>query len=136
MVTKPTVAALPATRSRVPQLSRLLWLGALLLGLLYTHGVDSGSAAAHLSSGVVATVPTSATGLLAADECHDGSHESPHTIEACAAGQPTGGFNVSAPAVSPLGVTLPNHQAAGPPAGSAMAVQPGGPSGAPAILRV
>ncbi|WP_443056089.1 DUF6153 family protein [Streptomyces sp. NBC_00239] len=136
MVTKPTVAALPATRSRVPQLSRLLWLGALLLGLLYTHGVDSGSAAAHRSSGVVATVPTSATGWSTADECHDGSHESPHTVEACAAGQPTSGFDVSAPAVSPLGATLPNHQATSSLAGSTVAVQPGGPSGAPAILRV
>lgn len=95
-------------RTRAPQLSRLLWLAALLLGLLFTHGLHGESAAGHLDAGVTATLPAGGS-EPSADHDH-GQHEdgeSAASAHNCAPGQPNDVLDVPPPATSPLEVTGP-----------------------------
>ncbi|MDI9885008.1 hypothetical protein QMZ92_11545 [Streptomyces sp. HNM0645] len=104
MVTEPTAARKPRTRSLVPSWSRLLWLGTLLFGLLYAHGLHADSSAGHTAPGGVATAPVGHPHeqLQADPDDHDTDGTPAHAVPDCAAGQPSAGFDILPPAVSPL----------------------------------
>ncbi|MER5205512.1 hypothetical protein [Streptomyces sp. NPDC002825] len=129
MLTEPTAARKPRARSPLPPRARLLWLGALLFGLLYAHGLHADSSAGHTAPGSVAMAP--------ADHEHDSAHvldldvdpvvalglghEQPsgdghdtdgaptHAVPDCATGQPASDFSIAPPAVSPLDHELGLH---------------------------
>ncbi|MFE5934157.1 hypothetical protein ACFQ69_02165 [Streptomyces sp. NPDC056470] len=104
MVTELKAARKPRTPSLVPPWSRLLWLGALLFGLLYAHGLHGDSSAGHIAPGSVAAAPTAHTHKQqpASGDEHDGGAESAHAVQDCATGQPTTGVDIVPPAVSIL----------------------------------
>ncbi|MEV5239457.1 hypothetical protein AB0K89_10140 [Streptomyces cinnamoneus] len=134
MVTaRPTLCVLRSSPSRVG-LRRLLWLAALLLGLLSTHGLTAESAEGHVSglsaaSAFQAPAPAPApddpgpsgsaqrttgdtAGDTAGDRCgvqgHDG-HEPGHTAQSCMSGQPQHGAGLPLPCLSCRGVPAPPH---------------------------
>ncbi|MCA6091283.1 hypothetical protein LE181_03750 [Streptomyces sp. SCA3-4] len=130
MVTaRPTSCVLRSHPSRVG-LRRLLWLAALLLGLLYTHGLSAESAEGHVSalsaasaiqapaqggpgpSGPAQRTTGSASGDTAGDRCgvqgHDG-HEPGHSEQTCMSGQPQHGAGLPLPCLSCRGVPAPPH---------------------------
>ncbi|MGP3968189.1 DUF6153 family protein [Streptomyces sp. 6N223] len=91
---------------------RLAWLSALLLGLVYMHGVNAESVMAHAAPGPA--VPMDRTGQdesHVSDDCasetgsadadhdddHHDDHDSPHPEQDCAAGQPQNGPGLAAP---------------------------------------
>jgi hypothetical protein len=92
---------------------RVLWLAALLFGVLAMHGASAESATSHLSiSGVIlATGPIqdhadeeSAGDIAAytvleaeASDHHDGGHEPSHPAQECVSGQPQQGAGLSVP---------------------------------------
>ncbi|MFI9027762.1 DUF6153 family protein [Streptomyces sp. NPDC053560] len=117
MVTALRSSALLRARPQMAGPLRVFWLAALLLGLLYTHGVSGESAAAHAAPGATAsassTVP--ATQEPAASHHHDGdSHHhdgdgTGHTADHCASGQPPHGADLPTPCMTPLDVTPVTH---------------------------
>ncbi|MFD8644171.1 MULTISPECIES: hypothetical protein [Streptomyces] len=104
MVTELKAARKPRTPSLVPPWSRLLWLGALLFGLLYAHGLHGDSSAGHIAPGSVAAAPTAHAHEQHPESGyeHDGGEESAHAVQDCATGQPTTGVDIIPPAVSIL----------------------------------
>ncbi|MDT9691875.1 hypothetical protein Q5762_26790 [Streptomyces sp. P9(2023)] len=104
MVTEPTAARKPRARSLVPPWARLLWLGALLFGLLYAHGLHADSSAGHTTPGGVATAPVGHFHeQLQASVDDRGTDGAPtHAVPDCATGQPSVGSDVLPPAASPL----------------------------------
>lgn len=104
MVTEPTATSKRRTRSLVPPWSRLLWLGALLFGLLYAHGIHADSNAGHTAPGSVAAVPVGHVHdrIQASFDDHDTDEDSAHVVQDCATGQPPAGFDILPPTVSPL----------------------------------
>jgi hypothetical protein len=109
---------------------RLAWLCALLLGLVYMHGVSTEGVAAHLSPGTPAPAASvhhdeAAVFEHEPDAHHDG-HDSSHPGQECAAGQPQHGGGLAAPcpatvtwgrsflAEAPAGVVLAGPESARP----------------------
>ncbi|WNF30089.1 hypothetical protein RI138_26470 [Streptomyces sp. C11-1] len=92
------------TRSLVPPWSRLLWLGALVFGLLYAHGLRADSSAGHTPPGSVAAVPVGHVHdrIQASFHDHGTDEDSAHVVQDCATGQPPAGFGILPPPVSPL----------------------------------
>lgn len=111
---------------------RVLWVAALLLGLVYAHGVSAEGVAGHLAFGAVdqgATVSQGDTGTasVAAEKMSDGgvesqgghrngNHDSSHPAHECLVGQPQYGSvwvapcpamfsRASAPLAAPSGMT-------------------------------
>ncbi|UQA91067.1 hypothetical protein [Streptomyces halobius] len=127
MVTAWSPSSMLRARSSAGPL-RLLWLAALLLGVLFTHGVSVESAEGHTTAGITAPVYAAAvnhegqTGeaghgddvaytspaLVAADDRHDGEGSS-HPAEECLSGQPHQGPDLAAPCLSPLDWAPPTH---------------------------
>ncbi|WP_327582280.1 hypothetical protein OHA25_40990 [Nonomuraea sp. NBC_00507] len=99
----------------------LLWLAALLLGILFTHGLSAGGAKGHLTAGVTAPAYASAgthqghtSGAahsddvaypslqgMAAEDRHDGDGSS-HPAQQCVSGQPPQGPDMAAPCLAAL----------------------------------
>ncbi|MGP3925139.1 DUF6153 family protein [Streptomyces sp. 8N616] len=155
MVTVRPTSSLPRTRLTWAGLLRVSWLAALLLGLLYTHGVSGESAAAHMSTGSTAA---SAHASSHAAEVHpagggtpaehsDGHHEpapadhddeAGHAGPSCLSGKPQQGVDLPEPCTTPTDVVplaAPTETRALEPAvvsGSA----PSPPQRDPAILQV
>lgn len=116
MITAWSPSRMPRSRSSAA-LSRVLGLGLLLFGLLYTHAVSPDATVSHLASdkSVVASgghfEPTAehanvarATLVQSAGkpEGHHDGHGQPHAGETCAVGQPSQGPAVAVPCLSPL----------------------------------
>ncbi|MEU5641059.1 hypothetical protein [Streptomyces milbemycinicus] len=117
MVTARSLSAMPRSRPSGRAL-RLLWVAALLFGLVYAHGVSPESVTRHLSSatvnlgvsvgqGPVVTAPVAAekasdSGLAVRDH-RDGGHASPHPAHECLIAQPQHGSGVVAPCPAALG---------------------------------
>ncbi len=137
VTTEPRTAMMPRTRSVVPQWSRLLWLGALLVGLLYAHGLHADSSVGHTAPGSVAGLATGHLheGLSGVGDTGDPDGESSAAIQDCATGQPATGFDVPPPAVSPLVAepALAGTAHAGSPAAAWPAADRGSTS---AVLRI
>lgn len=151
MVTdRPTVSLLRACRTPAGLL-RFSWLAALLLGLLYTHGISGETPAGHMTAGTAMTATASSheahpvgggTTSESGGEhqesapAHDGD-ETGHAAEGCLSGQPQQGADLPAPCTTPMGVVpLPPAQswALRSPAESAKASSP--PQRDPALLRI
>ncbi|MET8682453.1 DUF6153 family protein [Streptomyces sp. NPDC004647] len=122
------VAARPilsALRSRSPAAGpwRTWVLAALLLALMYTHGVSGESAAGHAHTGASSSVTLDAQEAAAAGHSHDGPgshssqrhidhHEAPepdHAAHQCVSGQPEQGVALPAPCEAPLAAVPPTH---------------------------
>ncbi|MGV9879647.1 hypothetical protein [Streptomyces sp. NPDC003006] len=99
-----------------PRTSRLWWLGALLLAVLYAHGIGVEGASAHTTPAIVTSsiavdrASESAAGHADTSEpASDGSrghgHDegSSHAAGECLSGQPQDGPSLAAPCVSALG---------------------------------
>ncbi|MFD9207405.1 hypothetical protein ACFVZM_14160 [Streptomyces sioyaensis] len=134
MVTARPIFSVLRSRSHRAGPLRLLWLAALLLALVYTHGVSTEGAAGHTSPVLVTSAAAQAvsdgderghsahaehpTEAVALDE-HDDGHDAAHPATACVSSQPEHGADLPAPCEAPLGsVPLLSHaatQAAGPP---------------------
>jgi len=99
-------AALPRVGTRASQLTRLLWLAALLFGLLFAHGLHGESTAGHLEAGVTASLPVDGS-ESSADHDHGQREDGESTDSAhnCAPGQPDDVVHVPPPDASPLEVT-------------------------------
>lgn len=114
------VAARPipsVLRSRSPAAGPLLtWvLAALLLALMYTHGVSGESAAGHAHPGAAGSVTPGTQEPGAAEHSHDGPgshsgrrhidhHDAPepdHAAHQCVSGQPEQGAALTAPCEAP-----------------------------------
>ncbi|TGB09389.1 hypothetical protein [Streptomyces sp. MZ04] len=101
---------------------RLLGLGLILFGLLYTHAVSPDATVGHLASaeGVSAQAADASHSALvrhvaSASQGHDatdqpsgghGDHGGQHAFEECGLGQPSQGPEVDVPALSPLGLAV------------------------------
>lgn len=146
-----------AQRSRaVWVLWRVLGLGLLLFGLLYSHAVSLDAAASHLAPGQSSTVTGADFEPTAASEVFEGAasvpsvtersgvdrhqgHGQHHADVECALGQPMQGPNLTTPCLSPLGadasddwqplLTFVQHAAQG-------FVAPTRPGADSAILRI
>lgn len=102
---------------------RLLWLGVLLLGLLYTHGLSGESAAGHMTTGSAATATHSAHPAVPAGDAvsahPDGQHqpgpthhdgEGGHPAQNCLSGDPQQSVDLPLLCLAPLGgVATPGH---------------------------
>lgn len=121
MVTARQTPRVLRTRSASAGPLRLLWLAALLLGLLYTHGLSGESVAAHAAANSVAhdaaPVNADASGLTAeapdahSDDRHQpgsGHHgESDHAEQDCLTVKPQHNADLSAPCATPRPVIPP-----------------------------
>lgn len=99
-------------------LLRLLGLGLILFGLLYTHAISPQATVSHVAAGEDAPVAgvhfeanperqgvASATSALSEGEPSDGHHDGHgqrHAVGECALGQPPQGPVVAVPCLSPL----------------------------------
>ncbi|MFF5392892.1 hypothetical protein ACFY5H_31880 [Streptomyces sp. NPDC013012] len=107
----------------------LLWLGALLLALLYTH---TAGATAHITHGTTAAglpLPSATSGTShphddGGPDRHKDDRPSFHPAEACASGHPHQGCEAPAPPSSVL-TELPPAFAPVPPQPAARAVPEG-----------
>ncbi|MGY5080926.1 hypothetical protein ACWIGX_28180 [Streptomyces nigrescens] len=150
MVTaQPMFSALRVRPHRAGPL-RVLWLAALLLGLLYTHGVSTESAAGHTSPMSVSAAAPASSGDAghgvpaqhavedAVPDEHDGDHEAEHPAQDCLSSQPEHGADLPVPCLAPLdAVQLPEPHTAVGMAKSARAVSASPPlTGTSAILRI
>ncbi|MFF4871434.1 hypothetical protein [Streptomyces sp. NPDC000961] len=138
MVTELKAARKPRTPSLVPPWSRLLWLGALLFGLLYAHGLHGDSSTGHIAAGSVVTAPTSHAHEQqpASGAEHGGGEDSAHAVQDCATGQPTTGVDIIPPAVSILGTEHALAGAAGTGASAAAARPMAAPCPSSVVLRI
>ncbi|MFI9585936.1 hypothetical protein ACIHCQ_29775 [Streptomyces sp. NPDC052236] len=107
MVTDRATVGAPRACSRALTAPRLLWLAALLFGLLYAHGLNGESAGGHLDSGVAAVVTVhdaeAVHGPASASADRHEDHDSPaHPDQACAVGQPDHGVDVWPPCAGVL----------------------------------
>lgn len=116
---------------------RVLWVAALLLGLVYAHGVSAEGVAGHLAFGAVeqsATVSQGDTGTASAavekasgggveapGDHRNGDHDSSHPAHECLVGQPQYGSVGAAPCPAIF------SRASAPPAG---------PSGTTGLVRL
>ncbi|WP_434594106.1 DUF6153 family protein [Streptomyces sp. A5-4] len=111
MVTALRTSRLFRARSHVAGPLQVFWLAALLLGLLYTHGVSAESAAAHGSPG--GTTTTAMASSPHADHevapAHHGGGEAEHAAESCVSGQPQQGADLPAPCAKPLDFSRLTH---------------------------
>lgn len=137
VLTERTAAAPTGARTRAPRLSRLLWLAALLFGLLFSHGLHGESAAGHLDAGVTASL--AAAEPEPSSEHDHGQQEDGESATAahnCAPSQPSEALDVPPPSTSPLEVTdacrlLPRSGM------HAVEADPDTrPPGAPSVLRI
>ncbi|WP_338675317.1 hypothetical protein V1460_21825 [Streptomyces sp. SCSIO 30461] len=138
MVTEPLAARKPRTRSLVPPWSRLLWLGALLFGLLYAHGLHADSSAGHTTPGGVATALVGHVHerLQTSVNDHDTDGSPTHAIPDCATGQPWAGFDILPPALSPLDAELALDGAVGTTSPSGTVPPTAAPCPASVVLRI
>ncbi|GHC40452.1 hypothetical protein [Streptomyces cinnamoneus] len=157
MVTaRPTSCVLRSRSSRVGP-RRMLWWAALLLGLLYTHGLSAESAEGHVSalsaassfqapapdgpgpSGPVQPTSGGATGDAAGDRCgvqgHDG-HEPGHTAQTCMSGQPQHGVGLPLSCLSCRGVSAPPHPSVTGTTGAGDAMEHPPTTGGSTVLRI
>ncbi|MFF6776527.1 hypothetical protein ACFY8W_23625 [Streptomyces sp. NPDC012637] len=104
MLMEPTAARKPRTRRAVSRWFRVLWLGALLIGLLYAHGLHADGIAEHAAPGSIAAAaaPGHPEHVPASGDGHDTDGESAHAVRDCATGQPTEAVDVPPPALSSL----------------------------------
>lgn len=108
-----------ARRSRTPAIPlRLLGLGLLLFGLLYTHAATPESTAEHLASGSGTLTGIAGHALPGPEEPAaaarhdraeaptdphgDGSHRQQHTLDECGLGQPSQGPALGVPCLTAL----------------------------------
>ncbi|MGP3984891.1 hypothetical protein [Streptomyces sp. KR80] len=117
MVTVRPTSSLSRTRRTAAGLLRMSWLAALLLGLLYTHGVSGESAAAHMATGPASTaaaaphaVPAHPVDGGTASEHSDDRHErapahhddeAGHAGPSCLSGKPQQGADLPVPCTTP-----------------------------------
>lgn len=104
MVTASRTACSLRARAQLPGLWRAFWLAALILGLFYTHGASSESAAAHLSPGFSAAA-TAAAAPAADHEDAPSKHDDDtmhHAAEDCVSNQPQQGADLPVPGASLL----------------------------------
>ncbi|MBB1252814.1 DUF6153 family protein [Streptomyces alkaliterrae] len=151
MVTAQPVFSALRIRPHRARPGQLLWLAALLLGLLYMHGVSAEGAAGHASP--LAASATAAQGNPgaggrttsaehavegSAPDGHDGGHEDAHPSQACVSVPPEHGGDVPAPCLAPLdAVAAPQAHPALQRPGPAHAVPASPPlSGTSAVLRI
>ncbi|MFJ7067803.1 hypothetical protein [Streptomyces sp. NPDC101115] len=88
----------------------MLWLGALLIGLLYAHGLHADGIAGHAAPGSIAAAasPDHPEHVPASGDGHDTDGEPAHAVQDCATGQPAEAVDIPPPALSPLsGEQLP-----------------------------
>lgn len=106
VLTQQTAAATPRAHTAALRPLRLLLLAALLLSLLFAHGLHGESTAGHLEAGVAAAVATDGP-EFPADHDHGQSEDSESVESAhnCAPGQPNGSLDAPPPSTSPLEVT-------------------------------
>ncbi|MDI3404165.1 DUF6153 family protein [Streptomyces cavernicola] len=137
MVTATRTSSPRRARTQVAGPLRLFWFAVLILGLLYTHGVSSETAAHHVAPGTSTTATASAAQdghAVSPDEHDSGSAE--HAAEECLSNQPQQGVDLPEPCSTPVSAA---HSA---PVGSltnSRSVDAGSSSSAgrdPAILRV
>ncbi|MDI3387848.1 hypothetical protein QIS99_16810 [Streptomyces sp. B-S-A8] len=117
MPTASRSSAPPQARPQRAGLWRVLWLAAVLLGVLYTHGASGEIVAEHVSpltTGAVASAPP-LDGVPAAQAVervkppgHHGGGSAEHAAQDCASGQPQEAAAPAPPALSPLDRT-PHH---------------------------
>lgn len=133
MLTERTAAA----PTRAPRLSRLLWLAALLFGLLFSHGLHGESATGHLDAGVTVSLPMAEPESSASqDHNQPEDGESATAAHNCAPSQPSEALDVPPPSTSPLEVTDPCHLL---PRSGMHAVEANPdtrPPGTPSVLRI
>lgn len=137
MLTERTAAAPTRARTRLPRLSRLLWLAALLFGLLFSHGLHGESASGHLDASVTAVPPT-AEPESSADHDHDQQQHDDAATAAhnCAPSQPSEALDVPPPSTSPLEVTGPCPLLPRPGTHAVEADPDTRSPGAPSVLRI
>lgn len=141
MVTARSAFGALRTRSHRAGSQGVLWLAALLLGLLYTHGLSAETAVGHASAVTASTAVHTlfgddghsgagqrAAGDAAADAHGDG-HKSGHSSQECVSGQPDRGVDVLVPCLAPLDAT------ASPQASAAMVAASVGTASKPPSLR-
>ncbi|MFK0292840.1 hypothetical protein ACIQU6_20515 [Streptomyces sp. NPDC090442] len=157
------VTARPATRAPYPRsrrvgLRRLLWLAALLVGLLYSHGISAESAEGHVSpllavstaQAPVSPVSHEASVQYGLDDAtagggscrgdgHDG-HEAGHAAHDCLAGNPEHGVDLPLPSACSAGAA-PTVHASLIPTGAAAATSGVAPNSSPpmggsTVLRI
>ncbi|MEU4062658.1 hypothetical protein AB0F25_09515 [Streptomyces wedmorensis] len=104
MLMERTAARNPRAGSPVPPWARLLWLGALLFGILYAHGLHADSSVGHTAPGSVSMTSVGHVHdrLQASADGHDTDGEPAHAAQDCATGQPPAAFDFLPPALSPL----------------------------------
>lgn len=112
MVTAWSPSVMPRSRPSGRPL-RLLWVAALLFGLVYAHGVSPEGVTRHLATiaagpgvsvghgGAVMTSSAAAQkasdGAFVTRDHHDGHHGSPYPAHECLVAQPQHGSGVAAP---------------------------------------
>ncbi|WP_408909807.1 DUF6153 family protein [Streptomyces luteolus] len=140
MVTATRTTTPLRARRQVAGPLRLFWFAALILGLLYTHGVSSETAAHHVapsapSASIAATTSAAQDEPAAPPAGHDGG-STDHAAEECLSGQPQQGVDLPAPCSTPLDGVRPAPL--DPLANSRSADATGSPAAGrdPAILRV
>ncbi|MET9955408.1 hypothetical protein ABZ135_28215 [Streptomyces sp. NPDC006339] len=138
MVTEPTAVSKRRTRALVPPWSRLLWLGALLFGLLYAHGLHADSNAGHTAPGSVATAAVGHVHdrVQASFDDQDPDGDRAHAVQDCATGQPPAGFDILPPVVSPFAVEHALDDAAGTGKAAVTVPPAAGSCPASAVLRI
>lgn len=102
MVTARSLYRVPPTHSSMGLL-RLLGLAMLLLGLFYTHGVQTeGGAEGHGAPSASAFSATPSGGSTAARVDHTDRHGAAHSAHECTPRLPRQGATVDVPRLSPL----------------------------------
>ncbi|WKX69127.1 hypothetical protein [Streptomyces sp. XD-27] len=155
MVTARPTSSLLRTRPTSAGPVRALWLAALLLGLLYTHGLSGESVAGHMTAGssVTAAAPVhtaharadgGGTAVAAAADHaeprlgpgHHDHGEPGHAELDCLSGKPQHGIDLPTPCAAPPAAvpSAPVHRGAVTRRGPAETPPP--PVGDPAILRI
>lgn len=123
MVATRPVLRVPRSRSRSAGPLRICVLAALLLAVMYTHGVSGESAAGHAHPGAFSLAALHTEESAAGEHSHDGpgSHldelsgnreDAPapdHAAHQCVSGQPEQGALLAAPCESPLEAIRPPH---------------------------
>lgn len=137
MLIERTASAPTGARTRAPRLSRLLWLAALLFGLLFSHGLHGESAAGHLDAGVTVSL-TAAEPEPSAEHDHSQQEdgESATAAHNCAPSQPNEALDVPPPSTSPLEVTDACHLLPRSRMHAVEADPDTRPPGAPSVLRI
>ncbi|NBE53533.1 hypothetical protein [Streptomyces boluensis] len=77
-------------------------MAAVLLGVLYTHGVSGEIVAEHIARGAAAPLAVPAVDSTADAPAHHAPESAEHSAQDCASSQPQQGAELPAPDLSPL----------------------------------